>query len=253
MGLVSVQDRVAVVTGAAQGIGLGIAGRLARSGALVVVNDLDQQRAEEAAGKLAADTGATVHAVAADVGLREGAADLVSSALARFGRVDILVNNAGIGRDRTVLKLSEEDWDEVIRVNLKGPFLAAQQVMAPMREQKHGRIVNIGSRAWLGGFGQANYSAAKGGLLSLTRTLALEGARHGITANCVMPALIETPLFQQLDDAAKARLAGTVPMGRVGRPEDVAWAVESFAADEASYVTGQHVYVCGGRSLSSAE
>jgi NAD(P)-dependent dehydrogenase (short-subunit alcohol dehydrogenase family) len=249
----SVQDRVAVVTGAAQGIGLGIATRLARSGAVVVINDLDAQRAEEAAGKVAADTGATVHGVGGDVGSKAGAEALVAATLDGFGRVDIVVNNAGIGRDRTVLKLSEEDWDEVIRINLKGPFLVAQQAMAPMREQKHGRIINIGSRAWLGGFGQANYSAAKGGLISLTRTLALEGAKHGITANCVVPALIETPLFQQLEEAAKQRLAGTVPMGRVGQPDDVAWAVESLAADEAAYITGQHLYVCGGRSLSSAE
>lgn len=248
----SVTGRVAVVTGAAQGIGYGIARRLAAGGAVVVAADLDEDRAAQSAAELAAATEATVTSVGGDVGNRADAQRIVGAALERFGRIDILVNNAGIGRDRTVRKMSEEEWDDVLRVNLKGPFLCAQAAMTPMVDQKFGRIVNIGSRAWLGGFGQANYSASKGGLISLTRTLALEGARYGVTANCVVPALVGTSLFQQLPDERRAQLAETVPMGRVGAVDDIAWAVESLAAEEAGYITGQYIHVCGGRSLGSA-
>lgn len=244
--------RVAVVTGGAQGIGYGIARGLADEGVSVVVADLDQEHAERAASELAHASGAEVSAVAGDVGVKEDAQRFVGAAIEKFGQIDILVNNAGIGRDRTVRKMSEEEWDDVLRVNLKGPFLCSQAAMHPMVEQRFGRIINIGSRAWLGGFGQANYSAAKGGLISLTRTLALEGAKAGVTANCVVPALVGTPLFQQLDEERRAQLAATVPMGRVGTVEDIAWAVRSLAADEAGYITGQYIHVCGGRSLGSA-
>jgi 3-oxoacyl-[acyl-carrier protein] reductase len=249
---VTVNTRVAVVTGAAQGIGYGIALALAGGGARVVVSDVDEERATAAAREIADQTGASTIAVGGDVGVKADATRIIGAALDAWERIDILVNNAGISRDRTVRKLDEADWDEVLRVNLKGPFLCSQAAMTPMTEQRHGRIINIGSRAWLGGFGQANYAASKGGLISFTRTLALEGARAGITANCVVPALIGTALFDQLGEERKAQLAETVPMGRVGSVDDIAWAVLSLAADEAGYITGQHIHVCGGRSLGSA-
>jgi NAD(P)-dependent dehydrogenase (short-subunit alcohol dehydrogenase family) len=246
------RTRVAVVTGGGQGIGYGIANGLAAEGVSVVVADLNGEQAANAAEAIAQTTGAALTAVAGDVGVKADAQRMIGAALEHFGRIDILVNNAGIGRDRTVKKMSEAEWDDVLRVNLKGPFLCAQAAMTPMTEQRFGRIISIGSRAWLGGFGQANYSASKGGLVSLTRTLALEGARAGVTANCVIPALVGTPLFQQLGEERRAELAATVPMGRVGSVEDIAWAVRSLAADEAGYITGQYIHVCGGRSLGSA-
>ncbi|MUU71493.1 glucose 1-dehydrogenase [Pseudarthrobacter sp. GA104] len=246
----TVKGRVALVTGAAQGLGYTIAANLARAGAIVVIADLQDDEVEKAAARIAAEASAEVFAVSGDVSSAEDSRRWVDTAVERYGRLDILVNNAGIARDKTIRKMTEEQWDAVIRVNLKGPFLCSQAALTPMLEQRHGRIISIGSRAWLGGFGQANYAASKGGLISFTRTLALEGARHGVTANCVVPALMKTPLFE--NDLSKERqeeLAATVPMGRVGEPEEIAWAVQSLAADEAGYITGQHLNVCGGRSL----
>lgn len=243
-----VKDRVAIVTGAGQGIGQGIALGLAAAGAKVVVNDVVTERAQAVAAEIAGLPEAAV-AAPADIGGREGAEALVRAAMEAFGRIDILVNNAGISKDRYVAKMSDEEWDEVLRVNLTAQFLTCRAAIPHMMEQRYGRIINISSRAWLGGAGQANYSASKGGVVSLTRTLALELAKFQITANCIAPALVDTPLFRGLKEEVQERLTRSVPMGRVGVPGDLANAVLFFAADESSYVTGQVLYVCGGRSL----
>jgi NAD(P)-dependent dehydrogenase (short-subunit alcohol dehydrogenase family) len=246
-----VSNRVAVVTGSGQGIGAGIARRLALAGAKVVLNDIIPDKIEQVTKELDAE-GAVGFPVVADVSKKEGADGLIAQTVERFGRVDILVNNVGIARDQWITKMTDEEWDSVIMVNLKSQFLTCRAVVPHLRGQGYGRIVNISSRAWLGGAGQVNYSASKGGVVSLTKTLALELAKFAITVNCVAPALVDTPLFQSLGEQTRDRLASTVPMGRVGTPADIAEAVLFFASDEASYITGQLVYVCGGRSLGSS-
>lgn len=247
----NIDRRVAIVTGAGQGIGLGIGQALLRKGYLVALFDLNQVALDAAVAKGAKEADDRLIGLNVDVTDAGQVRDAVAHVTRHWKTPDVLVNNAGATRDKRLVKMSEEEWDFVIRVNLKSQFLCSREVVPGMIDQKHGRIINISSRAWLGGFGQANYSAAKGGVVSFTRTLAIELAKHGITANAIAPGAIDTPILAPLSEEQIDRIKSTIPVGRLGTPDDIAQAVLTFASPEASYITGQTLYVCGGRSLSS--
>lgn len=245
----TVKDRIALVTGAGGGIGEATAHALALGGAHVAVNDVSGERCERVAEEIRR-RGLRATAAPGGVSDRPAVSAMMRRVVDEFGRLEILVNNAGIGKNRGLMKLTDEDWDDVIDVNLKGVFICSQTAAAYMREQRYGRIVNISSRAWLGWYTQANYAASKGGVISLTRTLALELAKYNVTANAVCPGMVETAMGRgQNPPEIMQRLMKAQPMGRLGQPEEIAWAVSYFASDEAAYVTGQTLFVCGGKSL----
>ena len=240
--------RVAIVTGASRGIGRAIALRLAAAGARVVAG-ARADHAQPVAREIEAAGGAAV-AVPLDVTEAESIAAMTRTALDRFERIDVLVNNAGIVRDKLLLRMKPEEWDAVIATNLTAAFACCRAVLRPMVKQRSGRIVNVGSVVGrTGNPGQANYAASKAGLEGFTRSLALEVAARGITANVVAPGMIETDMTAALDERARQALRGRIPAGRLGTPGDVAGAVCFLASDEASYITGQVVSVNGGMYL----
>jgi 3-oxoacyl-(acyl-carrier-protein) reductase len=240
-------NRIAIVTGSGRGLGAATALRLARDGADVVINDISVENA----GKIALEIeklGRRSHVSIHDVSDYRSANILVDEVKTKFGRVDILVNNAGITRDSMLHKLTEDKWDEVIRVNLKGPFNMGQACARVMMEQKYGKIVNLASVAWLGNIGQTNYSASKAGVIGLTRTWALELARYNITVNAIAPGLIDSVLTQQVPADVKEKFIQRIPLKRMGVPEDVANLIAFLAGEQSSYITGQCIQIDGGLS-----
>jgi 3-oxoacyl-[acyl-carrier protein] reductase len=240
--------KVAIVTGSARGLGAATARRLALEGAKVVVTDILAEAAQATAEALR-DEGLAAHCVVADITKAADVQRLVDETISHFGGVHVLVNNAGFPRDKYLVKMSEEDWDLVINVMMKGAFLAARAVMPHFIEQGWGRVINISSRAHLGNPTQANYSAAKAGLIGMAKALAQEEGRYGVTVNCVAPGFMETEMVKALAtyETIKERAVQAQPIKRVGQPHDIADAVAFLASECAGFISGEVLHVTGGR------
>ncbi len=243
--------RVAIVTGSGRGIGRAIALKLAQAGAAVVVNDIGDAKPVEAVVKEIKAMGKEAVAVMADVSLASDVARLVEKTLSAYKRVDILVNNAGVNRDQLLLRMSEEDWDKVLAVDLKSVFLCTKAVVRHMAKQHWGRIISLSSVVGIvGNKGQANYAAAKAGIIGFTRAIAKEVASHGVTVNAIAPGFIDTEMTKRLKEDWKRELKKIIPVGEFGSPRDVAEAVAFLASEEARYITGQVLGVDGGMAVS---
>lgn len=241
------QGKTALVTGASRGIGRAIALALAEAGADVAVNYAGSEQAAEEVVQEIRKLGRKALNVKANVGSSAEAEQMTALVLEELGRIDILVNNAGITRDNLIMRMKEEEFDEVINTNLKGVFNCLKAVTRPMMKQRSGRIINISSVVgFLGNPGQANYVAAKAGVIGLTKAAAKELASRGITVNAVAPGFIVTDMTDKLSEETKASLLQQIPLARLGQPEDIAKAVRFLASDDASYVTGQTIHVDGG-------
>ena len=242
----NLSNKVAIVTGGGRGIGRAIALKLAEVGATVVVSDILEKEAEAVAGEIKAAGGQSL-AVMADVSLAADVARLVEETITVCGRIDILVNNAGIARDQLLLRMSEEDWDKVLDVDLKSVFLCTKAVLRPMVKQRRGRIISLSSIAGImGNKGQANYASAKAGIIGFTRSIAKEVGSRSITVNAVAPGFIDSEMTRRLEKDWREELERLIPLGYLGTPRDVAEAVAFLASDEAGYITGQVLGVDGG-------
>ena len=241
------KDKVAIVTGASRGLGRGIAKKLAEEGAIVIVADM--LPADEAVREIQAE-GGNACSYQVNISQQEEVAALVAFAVSTYGRLDIMVINAGINRDGMLHKMPKENWDTVIAVDLTGTFYGTQEAIKYMRTQNHGRIINISSGSWLGNIGQANYAAAKAGVVGLTKTAARENAKKGITCNVICPGFIETDMTVQLKEvnngAAWDSMLQRIPMGYAGKPSDVGNMIAFLASDEAAYITSEVINVGGG-------
>jgi 3-oxoacyl-[acyl-carrier protein] reductase len=243
---VELSGKVALITGGAQGIGKAIALLLARNGADIVISDINIEKAQETANEIQG-MGRKSLAIQANVADLKDVEQMIEAIVGQFERIDILVNNAGITRDRLILRMTEEDWDAVLDVNLKGTFNCTKAVIRHMSKKKSGKIVNIASVSGeMGNPGQANYSASKAGVIGFTKTIAREFAARGINVNAIAPGYIQTPMTDAIPEKAKEALKQMIPMERLGRPEDVAQAVLFLVSENSSYITGQVLNVNGG-------
>jgi len=247
----SLFNKVALVTGSGRGIGAATAVKLAKEGSHVVVNDINSENAKAVAEeieKLCRKTLVSNH----DISDYNSAGKLADEIKSKFGRVDILVNNAGITRDSMLHKLSEEKWDEVIRVNLKGPFNIGQACAKIMMEQKSGKILNLASIAWKGNIGQTNYAASKAGIVGMTSTWALELSKYNINVNAIAPGFIDSALTQQIPTEIKEKFIQRIPLKRMGNPEEIASLVAFLVSEQSSYITGQCIHIDGGLTAGFA-
>lgn len=243
------EKRIALVSGASRGIGKSIAQKLAADGFFVVmVVSKDIDGCEQLRSEIGTENSS---AHLCHIGKSDHVSALFVQIMQQHGRLDVLVNNAGILRDNIIWKMSEEDFDTVINVNLKGTWLMCREAAKIMKEQKSGRIINISSRAWLGNRGQSNYSASKGGVNALTRVLALELGKFNVFVNAVAPGLIETPMTQSLKPEVQQQLIEAQPTKTMGKPEDVANLVAFLSSEKAQFITGQLIYVDGGKSIGA--
>ena len=242
------QNKVAIVTGAGRGLGKGIALKLAQEGAAVVVADIVQANADAVVAEIVAAGGKAVPAQA-NVAVKADVEAMFAKAVNELGGVDILVNNAGITRDVQLFKMSDEEWEQVIAVNLTGTFYSCRLAAQHMREKGFGRIINISSMSWLGNFGQANYAASKAGVVGLTKTAARELAKKGITCNALCPGFIDTDMTRGVPEKVWDIMVSKIPVGRAGTAADVGNMVAFLASDEASYINGEVINVSGGMVL----
>lgn len=237
--------RVVLITGGGSGIGAATAARFTADGAIVVVADVDEDRAAATSADLLV-AGGVSDWVRLDVTSRDSWAAATEAVVSRYERIDVLVNSAGVTRDRTLLKLSDADWQVVLDTHLRGTWLGCQHVIPHMKDSGGGAIVNISSDARHGSFGQANYSAAKAGIVALTRTAALEHAKHNVRVNAVAPGPVRTPMLQGVPDDVIARWLQNIPLGRLAEPTEIAAVIRFLASDDASYITGHVISVDGG-------
>jgi 3-oxoacyl-[acyl-carrier protein] reductase len=242
--------KVALVTGSGRGIGKAIALKLAENGATLVINDVgDSAPAEQTVAEIK-NLNRQAIVVMADVSSSAYVTKMVETAIATYGKVDILVNNAGITRDQLTMRMTDEEWDKVLAIDLKSVFLCTRAVLRPMLKQRSGRIISMSSVVGIiGNTGQANYAAAKAGIIGFTKTIAKEVASRGITVNAVAPGFIDTPMTQTLPAERKQALLANIPLGYLGTPRDIAETVAFLASEEARYITGQVITVDGGISL----
>jgi 3-oxoacyl-[acyl-carrier protein] reductase len=242
----SLEGRTALVTGATGGIGAAIARALDAAGARLAISGTRRERLDEVAGEL----GASAVPLPCDLSDRDAVEALVPAAEEALGRLDILVNNAGITRDNLFVRMRDADWDDVLRLNLTAAFRLARAAARGMMQRRHGRIISIASIVGVtGNPGQANYAAAKAGMIAMSKSLALELATRGVTANCIAPGMIDTEMIARLPDKQRAAIAERIPARRLGTPGDVAAGVVYLASDEAAYVTGQTLHVNGGLAM----
>ena len=243
-------DKIAIITGASQGIGRTMAIVFARSGASVVCVARSEKKIKELSVKIENEGGRAIPIVC-DIGDGDSFSKTIKSVVDRFGKLDILINNAGITRDSLLMRMNDNQWDEVIQTNLKGAFFGMKAAIRPMMKNKFGRIINITSIVGLtGNPGQANYAASKAGLIGMTQSIAKEVGSRGITVNCIAPGWIDTEMTEELPENSKRDLLDRIPIGKIGKPENIAYTAVFLASDEASYITGQTITVDGGRVIN---